>query len=202
MNLDLYIFRQINQLAGVSPLLDMLATFFSEYLGYVLLVVLVILYGRDLKKNLATIIGLVSAGILSRLVFVNLLHALWQRPRPFVFNQVNLLVAVENKDIFGTPFAFSSFPSGHAAFYFAISTVVFLYSKKVYPASNQKLWCGAGFVFLVASFLISISRVFVGVHWPSDILVGAIIGVFSGWVTVYCLRKFSLIEKKKIQQSK
>jgi undecaprenyl-diphosphatase len=83
-----------------------------------------------------------------------------------------------------------SFPSGHAAFYFAIATVVFLYLKKVYP--RPKFWRGASILFFIAGFLISISRVFSGIHWPSDILAGAAIGIFSGWLVMFFYRKFLL----------
>ena len=74
--------------------------------------------------------------------------------------------------------ATSSFPSGHAAFYFALSTIIYFYNKK------------AGLLFLFASFLISISRVFVGIHWPFDIFAGAIVGIFSGWIILKISKKF------------
>ena len=70
-----------------------------------------------------------------------------------------------------------AFPSGHAAFFFALSTVVYFYNKK------------AGIGFFVASFLISISRVFGGVHWPTDILAGVLVGIFSAWFILKILRK-------------
>jgi undecaprenyl-diphosphatase len=88
----------------------------------------------------------------------------------------------------------SSFPSGHAAFFFALSTVLLLYNKKFYP--RPKFWWGAGLFFFLASFLISIARVFVGIHWPSDILAGAAIGIFSGWLIILFSRKFSLVSNK------
>ena len=43
----------------------------------------------------------------------------------------------------------------------------------------------AGIFFFLASFLIGLARVFSGIHWPSDILVGALVGILSA----YLLRK-------------
>ncbi len=166
--MDFLIFQKMNSLAGKSVCLDGLGIFFAEYLGYVLVVILLLFLLKDWKKYwLMTVKGL-SAAILARFGFTEIIRFFWERSRPFVENQVNLLFSHE---------ATGSFPSGHAAFYFALSTIVYFYNKK------------AGIFFLIASFLISISRIFVGVHWPSDILAGAIIGIFSGWLIAKIFKK-------------
>lgn len=86
-----------------------------------------------------------------------LLKVLFSAPRPFVtYVQVHPLV-VE------TPY--SSFPSGHATVFFALATVIFLYHRKL------------GYFFLVFAFLIAISRVVAGVHYPDDVIIGAFIGI-------------------------
>ena len=64
-----------------------------------------------------------------------------------------------------------SFPSGHAAFFFAISTVVYLYNKR---------W---GVWFYLASAVIGLARVAAGVHYPTDILGGAVLGVVAAYGT-------------------
>lgn len=167
--IDYFIFQKINGLAGKSVCLDSLAIFFSEYLGYFLVAILFLFLLKNSKKYWPMVAkGLISA-VLARFGFTELIRLFWDRPRPFVENNVNLLLSHATT---------SSFPSGHAAFYFALSTIVYFYNKK------------AGILFLFASFLISISRVFVGVHWPSDILVGAIVGIFSGWLINLIFSKF------------
>ena len=110
------------------------------------------------------------AGILARLGFTELIRLFWNRPRPFIGNHINLLLSHS---------ASSSFPSGHAAFFFGLSTVIYSYNKRT------------GYLFFLASFLISISRVFAGIHWPSDILAGTAIGIFSGLLIMKIFKKNS-----------
>jgi undecaprenyl-diphosphatase len=168
MDIDFYIFQQINQLVGKSAFLDSLGVFFAKYLGYVLVAFLFLLLFKNFKKYWRMLVLGLGAAIVARFGIVELIRFFCEKSRPFVENNVNLLL---------THSATSSFPSGHAAFFFALSTVVYLYNKKT------------GFLFLLASFLISVSRVFAGIHWPSDILAGALIGVIVGWLVVKIFKK-------------
>ncbi len=165
MNLDILIFQQINGLAGRWGFFDALGVFFASYFQYVLAVLVILLF----RRNIRAIFWSLAAVVLARLGAVELIRLFWSRPRPFVENSVNLLIEKANEP---------SFPSGHAALFFALSAVVYFYNKK------------AGVFFFIASFLISISRVFVGVHWPSDILAGALVGIFSGWLVIKISKKF------------
>ena len=157
--MDLYLFNQINQFVGKYVWLDILAIFLADYFGYVLILflLLIVLFKSYWKVLFESLI----ASFVSRFVITELIYWIWSKPRPFVNNTVNLLL--EHPDT-------AAFPSGHAAFYFALSSVIFFKNKKL------------GSLFLLGAFLISISRVFVGIHWPADILAGALIGIFSGWL--------------------
>jgi undecaprenyl-diphosphatase len=168
MDVDFYIFQQMNQLVGKSVFLDSLGVFFAKYLGYVLVAFLFLLLFKNFKKYWRVLILSLGVAIVARFGIVELIRFFCEKSRPFVENNVNLLL---------THSATPSFPSGHAAFFFALSTVVYLYNKKT------------GLLFLLASFLISVSRVFAGIHWPSDILAGALIGVIVGWVVVKIFKK-------------
>ena len=191
-SIDLNIFQIINQFALKWFWLDVLAIFFAKYFGHLLIFFLLLLLVKNLKKHWRMVIQAFLAAILARLVIVNLIRWIFPRARPFVENNVNLLLDAAKEN---------SFPSGHAAFYFAIAIVVFLSLKKVYTVSNRKFWYGAGFLFFTGAFLISIARVFSGIHWPSDILAGALVGIFSGWLIYKISDRFSrflTLDKKEI----
>ncbi|OGZ24232.1 MAG: hypothetical protein A2896_00065 [Candidatus Nealsonbacteria bacterium RIFCSPLOWO2_01_FULL_43_32] len=156
--MDYFIFQQINNLAGQWASLDALGIFFAQYLAYLLVGLAILIFWGKRR----TILQAFMAVVLARFGIVELIRLFWLRPRPFVENNVSLLLEHNG----------ASFPSGHAAFFFALSFIVYQYNKK------------AGIGFFVASFFISIARVFVGIHWPSDILAGALVGIFSGWLAM------------------
>lgn len=155
--MDFKIFNLINQLASKWYFLDYIGIFFAKYFEYFLWAFLIILLLFNFKKYLKVIYGAVLSAILARFIIVNFIRLLWFRDRPFVDKNINLLLSNYPHE--------ASFPSGHAAFYFAISFFLFLYNKKI------------GILLFIASFLIVVSRVFVGIHWPTDILVGVLIGI-------------------------
>ncbi len=165
MNLDILIFQQINGLADKYSYLDALGVFLAEYLIYILGGAAFLLFRNNLKR----VVQAILAVALARFGIAEIIRFFWSRSRPFVENNVNLLIEKTSEP---------SFPSGHASACFALSYVVYHYNKK------------AGTVFFIASFLVSIARIFVGVHWPSDILGGAIVGILAGWLVIKLSRRF------------
>lgn len=157
---DIFIFNGVNQFALRWDWLDTLGIVLANYLPYILLLSLLVFLIVNVKKYLRMIIQSVLAGVLARFGIVGLIRWLLPRARPFVNNDINLLFEHNT----------SSFPSGHAAVFFAISTIVFYYNKRI------------GILFFLVSILIILARVFSGIHWPSDILAGAVVGIFSGWL--------------------
>jgi len=168
--LDEGIFNWVNQFAGKWPWLDNLGIFFVQYFEYVLIFCLLVFLFVNFKKYWAMVFKAFLAAILARLVIVEIIRYFLPRIRPFVGNHINLLIPYNPSE--------PSFPSGHAAFYFALSTVIYSYNKKI------------GWLFFIGSLLIVIARVFVGIHWPSDILAGALIGIFSGWLINIISKKY------------
>ena len=167
--MDFYLFHLINQFAGENTCLDSMAIFFAEYFQYIVVFCLFLFLFRNFKKYLKMVISAFATAVFARFIIVEIIRYFLPKLRPFVENNVNLLISQNPKE--------PSFPSGHASFFFAIAAVVYFYNKK------------AGTLFFVSAFLISISRVFVGVHWPFDILVGAIVGIFSGWLIFKLAKK-------------
>jgi undecaprenyl-diphosphatase len=100
----------------------------------------------------------------------NLLKASVQRPRPCKDPEIGHLVHRVNNYCGGM----FGFVSGHAANSFGLATFVsFLFRRK---------WVTAGMVCWAV--LVSYSRIYLGVHYPGDILGGALVGMFLGW-TIY-----------------
>lgn len=91
-----------------------------------------------------------------------LLKPLVQRPRPSVTLE-------DSRPLFGARGSYS-FPSVHATNSFAAALVL----DAVFP--------GRRVAFLAAAGLVSYSRVYVGDHWPSDVIAGALLGALIGWL--------------------
>ncbi|MBI2068812.1 MAG: phosphatase PAP2 family protein [Candidatus Yanofskybacteria bacterium] len=157
-------FRAINDLAGHNVWLDRLMIFAADKMGYLLILSVLVLFW---KKNSLKRVLLVSWGsaLIARFVFVAVLRYFFYSPRPFLI--------LENVKILMNHQIESSFPSGHTTFYFALATGVYLYNKK------------AGLIFLALAGLVGFARIFVSVHWPLDILAGAILG----WATALMINK-------------
>lgn len=175
MYIDLVIFNWINGFAGHWPWLDFLGIFCAVYLGYILLASLALFLLKDFKKYWKIVTEAVIAAFFVRFVLVEIFYSLHFRLRPFVHNHVNFLISYD-------PTA-TSFPSGHASFYFALSTIIFWYNKK------------AGILFYIASFFICLGRIFVGVHWPSDVIAGAMLGIITGLILNKLFRKIDILVK-------
>ena len=125
---------------------------------WILLAVFLLLLKKQRIHGLST-----ACGLILDLVSCNMtLKPLIGRVRPFVVNpSVELLVA---------PPLDASFPSGHTAVSFAA-----VFALK---ASGSPLWKPT----LVWAILMSFSRLYLYVHWPTDILGGILVGAAAGWI--------------------
>lgn len=160
---DYNLFLLFNELSEKYFWVDVLAIFFAHYFGYVIVGSSVALLVVNRKKYWPIIWRSLAAAFISRFIFASAIHFLWFRPRPFVHNDIFVLLEHANT---------ASFPSGHATFYFAFAATVFFLNKKL------------GIVFLGGATAVSLARVFVGIHWPSDIIGGALLGLFSSFLII------------------
>lgn len=112
----------------------------------------------------AVLCAAISIGITSAIV--KILNLFYFEPRPFTINP-ELLPTVQR--IFYPPHD-SSFPSNAAAIAFAIATAVWLANRRV------------GVFLFILAFLMSFARVYAGVHYPLDIIGGAVIGALTSYL--------------------
>jgi undecaprenyl-diphosphatase len=93
------------------------------------------------------------------------------RLRPMHDAKHDLTIVLENSDRILE--GWSSFPSDHAVLFFAVATGLFIVDR----------WIGL-LAFAHAVVVISLPRVVLGLHYPSDILAGGVVGVLVGGVIV------------------
>ena len=135
---------------------------------YALAIVLLLWKGDAKVRWLVLFSGL--ALLIADQTAAGYLKPLLNRPRPcHVLENINLLVGCGGG---------KSLPSAHAANSFAQAALFGLYFRKV----RYGLWAVA--------LLIAFSRVFVGVHYPGDIVAGAVLGTAIGLLLGYAHRKF------------
>jgi len=92
-----------------------------------------------------------------------LMKAIFKRRRPFVQNLK--IVAVYNAGS-------TSFPSGHTSTSFAVATALSRAYPKWYVIAPAYLWAGS----------VGYSRMYLGVHYPSDVFGGALLGTTTSWL--------------------
>lgn len=146
--------------AGRNFLIDDLGIIFAKYVPYLLVLGFFILIFRQAgwRRRLFLFIEGALAVILSRGLLTEIIRFFYHHPRPFeVLNFTPLI-----------PENGYSFPSGHATFYFALAAAIFFWNRR---------W---GIWYFVFAIINGFARIYVGVHWPMDVLGGAVIGILSG----------------------
>ncbi len=168
------VFNAIHDFAGLSRLLDLMGIFFANLFGYgiVCAIVYVLLQEKDWQKRYRNFFFLVLSALLALGIITQIIQFFFYYPRPFVIMNFVPLSAHAQE---------ASFPSSHATFYFALAFAMYYMDRK------------RGKYFIAAAALLGIARVFIGVHWPLDILGGALVG----WVSVFVIKKLFEIDELK-----
>lgn len=171
MNMEL--FRLINNLG--NPVLDKIMIFFSKDVPYIFMAVIALVFILGvIKKNeeyrkvsvntfVITVINLILSFIIGSIYYVD---------RPFVHNKVNLLISHK---------ADASFPSDHAAGTMSIALGL--------GKCNRIL----GAIMTILSIIVGFSRVYVGNHYPSDVIGAYIIVLITNYL-------YNLVLKNKIEK--
>ena len=161
MNIELRILDWVQTLH--TPFLDKIMVFITK-LGdvgiiWIMLSLVLLLMPKTRKSGVVMVAALIVDALLCNMVLKNLVA----RIRPYDVNtEIQLLIAKLHD---------YSFPSGHTAASFASVTALYL-------AGEKRLWKPA----LVLACLLAISRLYLYVHYPTDVLGGILFGVVSGYL--------------------
>ncbi|MCU4759480.1 MULTISPECIES: undecaprenyl-diphosphatase [unclassified Bacillus (in: firmicutes)] len=163
-------FRAINRLAGRNSTIDTFMIFISQKTRFLYIFLLALMWFRNnsYKKNI--LFAGVSVGF--SLCINRFIQFYYFKPRPFVIHRVRLLIPSKNN---------SSFPSKHTAVAFALATSVLL---------RERLF---GLIMWFLAILTGFSRIWLGHHYPFDIIGSAFIGILTSIVignTSYLFNSF------------
>lgn len=211
LQLNYTLFQDINGPAGQSPWFDTLMVFCANILVFCLPLLLLFVWGwpfewrkRPVQQSEAQIAYARRGAVIWIIVACLLAYAfnlVWERlifePRPFVSHRVHLLVAHA---------ADASFPSDHTAWAFAVFGMLAFCilpvlgaaqrqnsGAKPLPRSVSLLPALLIVLALVIACGIGFARIFVGVHYPGDVLGGAIDGLLAAGIVTALSRWLSQI---------
>jgi undecaprenyl-diphosphatase len=170
---DYHIFQFIDHLAKSDAVFNPLMEFLAQDAEYLFFVGILIYWFFRTKSNRRMVAeGLISACI--ALGINGLIGLLVYRDRPFVHHHViQLIHHVAN----------ASFPRDHAAGAFVIATSIWIWRKR------------DGWIWLIVAAGIAISRVWTGVHYPSDVLAGMIIGIATAFIIHTLMHSWKLADR-------
>ena len=124
--------------------------------------------GASRRWKLASACALASAAL--ALLINQLIGKVWHRERPFASHP--------SAHVWGSRSHDPSFPSDHASAAFGIAFAIYLFDRV------------AGSIFLAAAFFIGAGRVFIGAHYPADVLAGCLVGLGSALLVARVARRF------------
>lgn len=168
--IDINLFLSINSLPH-NFFTDHFFFFFSGVgkISFVWIGIMTILFVWEELKDKKVFFTLIAALFFSFLFSEIILKNIIKRPRPqFVMERI-ILVEDNQKNY--------SFPSSHATLAFAAAYVL---------AKEHKKWQKGYFLL---AFLIAFSRVYLGKHYPLDVIMGAFLGIFIGHFSLLAIEK-------------
>lgn len=162
---DMQVYHFFNQFAGHHELIDKILGFIAQYSLELYIVLFVIAWltlpKAEVKQRHALII-MGFAGVLGLIINVIISH-IYFRPRPFVvLNEGTFTQLIPH-----SPDA--SFPSDHTTGSFGFAAASWGKASKWITVS-----------FTVLAVLNAVARLYTGVHWPTDVIAGIVIGTLSG----------------------
>ena len=161
---------------ALTPVMRVLSLLGDKGIFWIALTLVLLLFRKTRRVG----IYCAASMILTFLIVNCAIKPLVARTRPYdLFQEIQILAHAEHD---------FSFPSGHSANSFAVAWILFRMTKKQY-----------GVPALILAILIAFSRLYVGVHYPTDVLAGTAIAIILAEV---CLRQLPKFERKKSRKKK
>ena len=186
--LDIQLLLLINGLS--SPFLDdLMWTFSSKLFGvpFYLIFIFILFKNKPFRSAITCTFLLVLVVVLSDLTAKYCFKEIFQRFRPshnlILKDQLTFLNKPDGTFYIGGLYGFIS---SHACNMFALSFLFYKYIKNIFPKS---IW-----LLLFWASLISFSRIYLGVHYPSDVIVGGIVGIVIAQFLYYLSNEFKWVE--------
>ena len=160
---DRYLFHLVNRDLSADWLDGIMKLFRNPYIWIPLYFFLLFWFYKNARRYLFLIIFFsIITLVLTDYISSGILKPMLKRPRPCYVAELNTRSVVGCGGLYGTPSSHASNHFGLAAFWFTV--IADIRRKKIYW-----LWLWA--------FIICYAQVYVGVHYPSDMLFGAILGI-------------------------
>ena len=155
--------------------------FWARYgIVLVLIAFIYLIWNKRINALICSMLASGMAGALDLLIFL-----FWKRPRPYVVHADALTPTTT-----GLRVDIASFPSSHTYICFAVAVSIILYGHK-------KL----GTFLLLIAILVALSRIGAGLHYPSDVIGGALLGTAAGIVSYLIVHKSEKYWEDPVQES-
>lgn len=159
-----------------NPVFDIISKFFGYAIIPIIIaaMILMIIFKKTRRTGIALMISVVCVFIIGNLI----LKPAVARIRPYDVNTTIQLIVSAEHDF--------SFPSAHTYFAFTAATVIFMRYKKI------------GICCYILAILMALSRMYLYVHYPTDVIAGAIFGIGFG-IAGYFIEKaiYNFISSRK-----